>query len=163
MFSAALNAGALGAALLLLAGGLGHLREPRLLKATLRAQRLLPSGLLAPVSLLTPLTELLTGALAIATLLVPGAPGFLLIPQAILYLAFTGYLAVLVRTRPGVPCGCFDARTPASWTTVLRAALAGLLTIAALWARPVPEPWLLPVIAAALLLGLTTWLAPRLR
>ncbi|MCK2243819.1 MULTISPECIES: MauE/DoxX family redox-associated membrane protein [unclassified Crossiella] len=160
MLSAVLNAAALGAALLLLVAGLGHLRERRLFLATLRAQRLLPARLHVPVSLLTPASELLAGALTVSTVLLPALPRPLVLPQAALYLVFTGYLAILVRTRPGTPCGCFNARSPATWATVLRAVLAALATLVTTFVPPAPGPWLLPVLAAGVLLALTAWLAP---
>ncbi|WHT17631.1 hypothetical protein N8J89_31565 [Crossiella sp. CA-258035] len=160
MFSAVLNACSLGAALLLLVAGLGHLRERTLFLATLRAQRLLPPTVHRPVSLLTPATELLAAALTTATVLLPSLPRALLLPQTALYLAFAAYLGILVRTRPGTPCGCFNSRSPATWATVLRATLAAAATLVTTFAPPLPKSWLLPALAASLVLAAIAWLAP---
>ncbi|MBP2477487.1 hypothetical protein JOF53_006359 [Crossiella equi] len=162
MLPAVFSALTLAGALLLLVAGVGHLRDLRLFLATLRAQRLLPAGLHQPVSLLTPVAELLAGVLAVVA--VPWAGAWpLLVPQAVLYLLFSGYLAVLVRTRPGTPCGCFGARTPATWATAARAVLGAVATAATAVLPPVPRAWLAPVAAAALLLAGTDWLVPNLR
>lgn len=155
-----LNACSLGAALLLLVAGLSHLRERLLFLGTLRAQRLLPPALHRPVALLTPITELLVAALTTVTVLLPSVPRALLLPQTALYLAFATYLGILVRTRPGTPCGCFNSRSPATWATVARAVLAAAATLVTTFAPPLPEGWLLPTLAASLLLAAIGWLAP---
>lgn len=112
-----------GAVLLLVAGALDSLDRPRL-AATLARQRLLgPRGRRVVGAALGP-AQLAVGVVVLA-LWVGGAPGFresCAVPTA-LYAGFAAYLLVLVRRRPGAPCGCLGGDTPAGVQAIGRAAL----------------------------------------
>ncbi|WP_370967080.1 MauE/DoxX family redox-associated membrane protein [Amycolatopsis sp. cg9] len=108
-------------AIFLLAAGLGHAVRHREHRAVLRAQRLLPPAVTAPVALLATGAEVLVGAGVVAALLAaPAAAAPAVLAQAVLYGAFAGYAGVLRVRRPGVPCGCFGTEA-VSWAVVARA------------------------------------------
>ncbi|GAA4972362.1 hypothetical protein HD597_007098 [Nonomuraea thailandensis] len=113
------------------------------LTRVIRSHGLLPSFLVRLTPLIGP-AEGLAGAAVLAgwatgeaRLLRPAAAAV-----ALWYVALAGYLAVLLRRRGGVPCGCLDGTSPVSAAKVGRAALLALATapLVAGW-PPVPaEP-----------------------
>lgn len=158
--------GATGAAaLLLLLAGVGHVRERRLFAATLTAQRVLPRALHGPVAAVMGPAEVLLGAAMLAGLVAGGGwARAAAVPTAVLYLAFGVYVAVVWRTRPRVPCGCFGNSSPASGSTVARALVLGAAA-AAVAVRGVPSAVGVDgvmVAGAALVLGGAFWLLPLL-
>lgn len=158
--------GATGAAaLLLLLAGVGHVRERRLFAATLAAQRVLPRAVHAPLAAAIGPAEVLLGVALLAGLVAgDGWARAAAAPTALLYLAFGAYVAVVWRTRPRVPCGCFGSSAPASGFTVVRALLLGVAAAAVAW-RGVPSATATDgvlVAGAALVLTGAFWLLPLL-
>lgn len=159
---------AVGGALLLSAAGLGHLRHQHILRAVLRAQRLLPRRLCSCLLVAaTGSAELLVGASVLAVLLAaPPAAVAPLVMQAAGYGVFTGYLWVLRRRRPGVPCGCFGAGGVVTWLVVVRAGVlaAGAAGAALLSAdiAAMPVVGRLLCLAGGLVVAMVGWLLPVL-
>lgn len=78
---------------------------------------------------------------------------------ALLIAAFAGYLALLLRRRPGAPCGCFGSGT-VSATAVARAALiAPFALLAAVLGPAGPD---LVTAASAVLVAAMLWLLPQI-
>jgi hypothetical protein len=132
---------AVGAALLLIAAGVGHLRHRPELRAALTAQALLPRRLRIAVEALIPAAELAIGLAVVASLMLPAAgsvpligpaaataraaslAGPALIAQTVLYGGFAGYLWVVYRRRPTAPCGCFASGGRVTPLVIARALL----------------------------------------
>lgn len=164
--------GAVG--LVLLAAALGHLRSPRDLRRGLDAQDLLPGGLRGPVVVLLGPVEALLGVAALVVSVVEVPAGVTLavgMPIAVLFLAFTVYLAQVLRVTNGrvVPCACGLGETPVSRSAVLR---GGILTVLAVVGGVGAGPWALAqapaqeigvAVAAMLVLALATALMPAAR
>ena len=161
---------ALAGSLLLVTAGATHLRAPRDLAAVLAAQRLLaprPRRLLAavlgPGQLIIGMAALLTWVLDMAT----RAP---FAAQAGLYAAFTGYLTVLLRRRPGAPCGCFGDDSPTGVPAIVRATIAalasglaaGLSVGGGAGSSPAEPLGRLAALAAAAIIAAIAWLLPQL-
>jgi hypothetical protein len=113
------------------------------LATVIRAHDLLPVFLVRLAPMAGP-AEGLAGAAALAGWLAGEARllRFAAAAVALWYLALAGYLAVLLRRRGRVPCGCLDDTSPASALKVGRAVLLALATapLVAGW-PPVPaEP-----------------------
>lgn len=147
------GAGALAVALVLLAAGLGHLRDGEDLRRALAAHGVLDDPALrrAVAAVLAPV-ELVLGVTLLVALAAPGlaasAPGALLpvlttlLPvlaaagASLLLAGFTAYLLVVLRRTRGqaeIPCGCGLGATPVGPWAVLRAAvLTGLGLVALL-------------------------------
>lgn len=135
------GAGALAVALVLLAAGVGHVRDRRSLRAALAVHGVLPTGMQRPLATLLGPVELALGVGLLATL----ATGDTLGPAAWLFLvlalgatlltgAFIAYLLLVLRRTGGaeeIPCGCGLGATPVGPWAVVR---AGLLTALALLA-----------------------------
>jgi hypothetical protein len=151
---------AVGGALLLLAAGVGHLRRPAHFAAVLAAQRLVPRWSRRPLAVLVAVTEIGTGAVAVAGWLSGHWP--LMIPVAAVYVAFGVYTTVLRVRRPGAPCGCFGGGGAASWGVVARAWLfcAAAVAASALDADGATADRIV-VGCAATLVAMVTWLAPQ--
>lgn len=154
------GAGALAVALVLLAAGVGHLRDPRGLRSALAAHDVLPSGMQRPLALVLGPVELVLGALLLLSLSpflstgdTLGAPFFLTgdtigssvtlgvaIAATLLTGAFTAYLFLVLRRTGGaeeIPCGCGLGTTPVGPWAVLRAGLlAGLALLAVVGGTP---------------------------
>jgi hypothetical protein len=122
-------------ALVLLTAFAGHLRRPRALPAALTAHRTVPRPLIWPVAVASVALEGLLGAVTgyavldgRAHLLTLAAGGC-----AVLLGGYALYGLYVLRTRPGVPCGCAAEGTPMSvWVAARAAALAlAALTAAA--------------------------------
>jgi hypothetical protein len=159
-------AGALGGALLLTAAAVGHLRYPRRLPAALRAQRLLRRRLSGPVAGAVVGSELLAGVAVLGgTLAVPSGAAVPLAAQALLYMAFTGYLWVVRRLRPAAPCGCFGAE-PVTWLVVARSGLLAGVTVAAIAARAeiaaLPAAFRPVCLAGGVVVAMAGWLLPAM-
>lgn len=119
------------AALLLLSAGVGHVRHRRLFAATLAAQRLLPHGVQPLVAAVMGPLEIVLGVGLLAGIVAGGDLSRVTsLAAGLLYLAFGAYVAVVWRTRPRVPCGCFGSQAPASGSTVLRAVVLGVAALA---------------------------------
>jgi hypothetical protein len=123
-------------ALVLLAAFAGHLRAPRTLPTALAAHRVVPGPLRWPVAVAAVTLE---GALGAATgyALPAGRPHLLTLAAggaAILLAGYAGYTLYVLRTRPGVPCGCATGPggdAPLSGWVVGRAAALALAAVAA--------------------------------
>jgi hypothetical protein len=95
-------------ALVLLAAFAGHLRAPRTLPAALAAHRVVPGPLRWPVAVTAVTLEGVLGA-ATGYALLAGRSHLLALAAggaAILLAGYAGYTFYVLRTRPGVPCGC---------------------------------------------------------
>lgn len=109
-------------ALLLLLAAVHKLTALDAFRATLDAYQLLPSVLVAPVSLLVPLSEIVLGA---AWLLAIQLPTVALL-SAVLLAAYSAAIAInLLRGRIHIDCGCGMASsagkdTQLSWRLVVR-------------------------------------------
>ncbi|MEU8023683.1 MauE/DoxX family redox-associated membrane protein [Micromonospora haikouensis] len=139
MLDLAVVAAALGAALLLAAGGAGHLRNRPALTAALDAH-LLPGPLRAWMAILLGPAEVLVGAATWVTWLaapVYAAPAVALLGAS--YCALGLYATVLRIRVPTAPCGCFGTPRPATWLVVGRgwlfAGVAGA-AVPVLWTPP---------------------------
>lgn len=125
------GAAALAVALVLLAAGVGHLRDLPGLRRALAAHGVLgPGACRAVATVLAPVELVLAVALVVTVLLPVGALALVLAAVgAILLLGgFTGYLLVVLRRTRGrgeIPCGCGLGAAPVGPWAVLR---AGLLT-----------------------------------
>ncbi|MEU4405958.1 MauE/DoxX family redox-associated membrane protein [Streptosporangium sp. NPDC023963] len=127
------------------------------LAVVIKAHGLLPVTLVRFAPLIGP-AEGLAGAAVLAGW-VTGAAGLLRLAAAAValwYLALAVYLAVLLRRRGGVPCGCLDETSPASAVKVARAVLLALATapFVAGW-PPIPAE----MIARLLVCGLAAFTA----
>lgn len=151
----------LAGGLLLAGAALGHLRDSAMLRATLAAQGLLPARQHALVSVTLGPVEL---GLAVALLLgwllpLPPLAQLAALAIALLMAAFAGYLALLLRRRPGAPCGCFGSGT-VSVTAVARAALiAPFALLAAVLGPAGPD---LVTAASAVLVAAMLWVLPQI-
>ncbi|MGH3382237.1 MAG: MauE/DoxX family redox-associated membrane protein [Actinoallomurus sp.] len=117
-------------ALVLLAAFAGHLRAPRTLPAALAVHRTVPGPLVWPVALVAVALEGVLGAyLGYAVL--TGRPHTLTLAAgggAIMLAGYAVYALAVLRTRPGVPCGCSTGPSGdapmTGWVVVRAAALA---------------------------------------
>lgn len=160
--------GAYACGFVLIPVGLSHLLDRHVLRDALNKQGMVPPALRSVVSSLVPSAELSLGvALAVGQFTefssVVSAAGS---ASCMLFLAFAAYLRVLIRTRPGVPCGCGGKDEPvSSWTTV-RALLFALFSATAALALHLNQgsfvQGLTEVYAAlvALLMGAISWQLP---
>ncbi|GGK40286.1 hypothetical protein GCM10010124_36270 [Pilimelia terevasa] len=166
----AVAAVALSGALLLVAAGIGHLRHPRVFRAGLDVQALLPRRLRGPVAALVGPAEVAVGAAALlAWGAAPGLLGWPLAALALCYTAYTGYTWALLRWRPAAPCGCFGGGAPVTGFVVGRAGvLAAAAWVAAGGAAVLPSAAAGPAavralaMAAAAVLAAAVWLVPLL-
>lgn len=148
------------AALLLVGAGAVHLVRRARLRALLRAHGIVPPRLVRPVAAGLGVAQLALGA---ATLVGAFTGGGTLrasaAATAAVFIAFTGYLAGLVATRPGSPCGCLGGDEPAGGWSITRAALGAIgAGVLAAGAAPLePAGW-----AAAALLAAMSWAVPAL-
>jgi hypothetical protein len=129
-------------ALVLLLAFAGHLRAPRTLPAALAAHRVVPGLLRWPVAVAVIALEGTLGA-ATGYAIPAGHPHTLTLAAggaAVLFAFYAGYGLYVLRTRPGVPCGCATgpgADTPMSgWVAGRAAALALAALVAALGTTP---------------------------
>jgi hypothetical protein len=128
---------ALTMSLLLLASAVGHLRRPVL--PDLVAHGVLGRRTRHVVAAVLPAAELVLGLVGLTA----RAPA--LVAQAVLFAAFAGYLALVVRAvrsagRTGVPCGCGLPEVPVGPAAVGRAAaLATVALLAAAFAAGLPS------------------------
>jgi hypothetical protein len=132
-------------ALVLLAAFAGHLRAPRTLPAALAAHRVVPGPLRWAVAVVAVALEGVLGA-ATGYALVAGRPHTLTLAAggaAILLAAYAAYGLHVLRTRPGVPCGCATGPggdAPMSgWVTGRAAALALAALAAATGSGPATD------------------------
>ncbi|MFF8976845.1 MauE/DoxX family redox-associated membrane protein [Streptomyces cellulosae] len=100
-----------------------------------------------------PVLELSTALLLVSRRPNWGGPAFALL----LLCAFTAYLSKLLKSRPGVPCGCAGTdRTPVSRTHILRNTLlimigAGTWWATTRWSSPSPTDYALVAAPAAVM------------
>jgi hypothetical protein len=156
---------ALGGALLLVAGGVVHLRDRRAFGTVLAAQRLVPGRLRGAVAIATGPAEVAVGTAMLAGwLAAPALLGWALPAGAACYAAFGAYTTVLRVRRPAAPCGCLGGRAPVTWLVAVR---AWLFAVAAAVAAVVPvvpagEAGRLWPLAVAIVVAGTAWLIPEL-
>ena len=114
---------AIAAAVLLVGAGVAHLGRPGDLRAALDAQRLLPPVGRAAVARLLGAGEVAVGLAAGWQLLTgrTGAPGLAGLAVALVGLGFAVLLVVLLRYRPGTPCGCAGGTDPVTVADLGRA------------------------------------------
>jgi hypothetical protein len=128
-------------ALVLLAAFAGHVRSPRTLPAALAAHRTVPAVLVRPAALAATLLEGSLGAVIAYGLLTGRAAtlAFAAAGAAVLLAAYALYGLYVLRTRPGVPCGCAAHDTPMTgWVAGRAGALALASLVAAAGAGPAP-------------------------
>lgn len=154
---------------LLLLAGAAHLSRPRKTAAELAGQRVWPRPAVPAVVIMLITTELVVGGTGLAAVLAerPAWPlAAARAAAAALYLAFTGYGAVLLRWRPQAPCGCSGRPQPVSgWTVVRSAVLLGCAAAAyipadALSAYADAPVHLLLAVLASLAFGVLVWELP---
>jgi hypothetical protein len=126
-----------GASVLLLVAGRRHQRDRRELVHHLGRHGILSRRAARVVSRALPVASIAVGAavLALPTITVLFAPAAWSVVQrvmagleALLYLAFLGYLAVLQRRAPGLNCGCLGAGDERTDRSIAR---AGVIVAAA--------------------------------
>jgi hypothetical protein len=119
-------------AMTIVSSALHHLAKWRDFRADIAAQRLLPPSAVAAAVTLVELV--LGGGLCLIAVGVVDGDALRRTGPLLAAATFTGYAvyaAVLVRFRPGAPCGCGTAQRPVSVWAVARAAmLAGVAAIA---------------------------------
>lgn len=122
-------------ALVLLASGWAHVRDPRALAGGLAAHGVVPTALRTPLARVLTGVEVLLGLVGLGaaltgqlTLAVAAAAA-----TALLFLAMTGYLLAARRSAPsGVPCACGLGDAPLGpWVTARAIGLAALAAVAA--------------------------------
>jgi hypothetical protein len=120
-------------ALILLVGFAGHLLHPRTLPAALMAHRTVPGPLIWPAAVAVGALEGVLGAVTGYALLA-GRPRALVLGatgSGLLFAAYALYGLYVLRTRPGVPCGCAADDTPMSGWVAGRAAALALASVTA--------------------------------
>ena len=123
-----------------LVSGSGHLLHPRRFARTVRAHRLLPGSIAAPLAVMLAAGEAAVGIVAVLALAgrVPETwvPA-LLAGTACVCLALAAYLCVLFVARPyAETCGCTPWSTQLSALSLAPALVTGSLTVPALVASP---------------------------
>jgi len=127
-----------GAAVLLVVSGRRHQRNRRELVHHLVRHRVLPQWAIRVVSRALPAVSIAVGAAALllptmAVLLAP--PTWLSTQRAVagveamLYLAFLGYLALLRRRAPQEQCGCLGSAEERTSTAIIRASVIGVAAV----------------------------------
>ncbi|HEX2295837.1 MAG TPA: MauE/DoxX family redox-associated membrane protein [Actinomycetota bacterium] len=119
----------------LLAAGLTHLTRPRRLMAALSAQRVVPQALVPACAVVLILFELSLGGTVVSVLLTgdtSAAYRLAVGATAGLYGLFAAYSLIVLRFRPGAPCGCGSDLTPITGWVVARAGLYAVLSLGAL-------------------------------
>ena len=154
----------------LVAAGVSHLRNLVELKLALADQRLAHARIVPALATAIAVLETGTGALTLGALLEPArAPGGVrsaFLVATLIFAAFSCYLAMLLRLRPGAPCGCSHRGVPASAATLLRtgflAAAAGMTTAfpAAVLALNLLSARTIIAFAAGLALASAAWVLP---
>jgi hypothetical protein len=117
-------------ALVLLAAFAGHVRAPRTLPAALSAHRTVPGPLVWPVAFAAVALEGVLGA-CLGYAVLAGRPHALALAAAggaVLLAGYAVYGLAVLRSRPGVPCGCSTGpggdAPMTGWVVVRAAALA---------------------------------------
>lgn len=129
-------------ALVLIAAFAGHLRAPRTLPAALTAHRTMPAPFVWPVAVVVVAVEGVLGAGVGYAALTGHAHALTLSggAGAVLFAGYAAYSLLVLRARPGVPCGCSSGRggdaPMTGWVTVRAAALAVASLGAAVGAGP---------------------------
>lgn len=164
--------GAVG--LVMLASAISHLRSPEDLRRGLSAHGVLPQRWHGPISLVLGPLEAVLGAAALVVAL-SGAPTAVAVgvgmPLAALSLAFTLYLAQVLRTTAGqvVPCACGLGQAPVNESAAARGGILTVLSVAGAttasgWAvHTAPASEIFVALAAMLVLALATALLPAAR
>ena len=122
---------------------LHHVVTWRRFHADIAAQRVLPPVSVWPVAAGATLIELGLGAVLVS-LAIGAVDGGALrrtapLLSAALFAVYAAYSTVLVRFRPGVPCGCGSSARPVSLWTALRAAVLCGVSLAAVGASGLAE------------------------
>lgn len=122
-------------AIVLLVGAWQKLRDPDTFLAAVEAYGLVPAGLVAPLSRLLPLLEVVAGfSLVIEPLRAPGA----VLALGLLALVTAAVIWNLLRGRRDISCGCggIEDDQTLSWTLAFRNALLALLVFASVADAP---------------------------
>ena len=168
MASYLLSVGACCAFGLLAAAGVAHVRDPGSLRVALRAHALWPRRFEGILAAAVGAAELGLGAAGLALLGLGAARPLALAAAgaALLYGAYCGYSAFLLRRRPAAPCGCAGEDVAVNVWVPARAAL---LTVAgagvairseAVLAPSAAPSSLLLVLLAGVALGAALWSLP---
>ncbi|HEX8630148.1 MAG TPA: MauE/DoxX family redox-associated membrane protein [Catenuloplanes sp.] len=156
---------ALGAALLLIAGGVNHLRDRGTFAAVLATQSVVPRRLRGAAATTVAVAETLTAAVAVtAWLAAPRAAAAAFAIVAGCYAALGLYTAVVRVRAPTAPCGCFGTGGPVTPLVVARAwlfaAAAGSAALLAPVVVDIALPARLALLAPAVMVALAGWLVP---
>lgn len=148
--------------LLLVASGLAHALRVRHLRGILAAQRLLPPRWQGTAARSLGPLEATLGALVLGSVVCPAARTAGPLAGALTYAALAAYAARLLATRPGVSCGCFGSDEPVVPSTVARALLLALGSLAALLTGTPHGPVEVGVtLAGAVLVAVVLWVVPQ--
>lgn len=159
-------ASALGAALLLLAGGVGHVRRAQVFAEVLARQQLVPRGLRRAVATLIGPAEVVLGGTAVAAWSA-GSPRavWALVMVAGCYAVFGVYTTVVMVRAPSAPCGCFGDDGPVTPLVAARAwalaVVAGVAAVAVPAVAPAPPAARLWLLVPAVLVATAGWLVPK--
>lgn len=156
----------LGAAFLLIAGGLGHIRHRQALTSVMARHQVLPAVAQRPLSVLLGPAEVAVGATAVvAALVAPHLAPIALAAVAGAYAVFGLYTTMQLRRAPDAPCGCFSGGEQVNLPVVairagffLAATAVAAVLVPAVAGLPLPAKlWLM---LPALLVALAGWLVP---
>ncbi|GGK04843.1 hypothetical protein GCM10010123_38540 [Pilimelia anulata] len=167
-FAALLGAVACGAAGLLVAGGIIHLRDRDGLRALLDSHAVLPGRWRGAAGRVVGPAEAVTGAATLAGwFLAPLGFRVAATATAAWYLAFSLYTASILRGGRAPACGCLGSTEPVSRTVVLRAAVLAAGSAAGAWCGspyPLGSPPAVPLTlgAVAVVTAGVAWLLPVL-
>lgn len=162
-----LAAAGLAGAMLLLAGGVHHLRDRRRFAAVLTVQRVVPRPLRRAVAAGTGTMETVVGASTIAAWLAsPRLAVAAFTATGVVYACLGVYSAVVRYRAPTAPCGCLGGSGSTTRLVIGRAWILAVSAGAAavlLSSGTTPDaPSRLWCVMPAVLIALTGWLVPEL-
>lgn len=147
--------------------GLGHLRHLDAFSAAIRAQRVWPERLVAPLTVSVAAVEAGLGGAGVAIMIVSDAAtvhAALLGAVGLLYGCYALYGLYLLRTRPDVPCACSGAGSAIDRWVVGRAATLATLAVATSLHAPIANELsaveAIVAASASVAYGLALWALP---
>lgn len=161
------HTGVQSGALLLIFGGLTHMRDRRAFREVLNAQRLLSPQVQRVVGMSMGYLEIVIGLAAVSSWLFAfEVTHWTYAMVAVAYVGFGVYSAALRLRRPLAPCGCLGADNAVTWFTVIRAwllaATAGAGAAVGSTTSGDPIEVRLLVLAGAAGIGFAIWLREAL-